>query len=144
MDDETLNRLEAAALAARDHAHAPYSGFHVGAALLLSDGSVIAGTNMENASYGLTICAETAALGTATAAGKLDQVEAVFCTGDFATAPKGELVTPCGRCRQVIAEAAQAGGRDITVISSNLDGTKRDISPISALLPLAFSLKDNG
>lgn len=142
IDGPTLEKLKAAALAVRDNAHAPYSGFHVGAALLMSDGSVIAATNMENASYGLTICAETAALGTATAEGRLGEVEAVYCTGDFAAQPKGDLITPCGRCRQVIAEAAQAGNRDIIVISSNLDGTKRDIQPISTLLPLAFSLKD--
>lgn len=143
IDDATIDKLKAAALAVRGNAHAPYSGFHVGAALLLTDGSVIAGANMENASYGLTICGETAALGTATAQGRLGDVEAVYCTGDFAAEPKGEMCTPCGRCRQVIAEAAQKAGRDITVISASLDGSKRDIRPISALLPLAFSLKDS-
>ncbi|CAN5480207.1 hypothetical protein BH09PSE4_BH09PSE4_23410 [soil metagenome] len=112
-------RLIEAARAAALHAHAPYSGFGVGAALLMTDGSLVTGANFENASYGLSLCAETVALATASASGRLRDVVAIGVIGGMigadgavtGTAP----VSPCGRCRQVLNEAAQLGGRDLIV-----------------------------
>ena len=79
-------------------AHAPYSQFQVGAALLASDGRVFTGCNVENLSYGLTMCAERVAIGAAIAAGA-NQFEAVAVVADT-----GVPISPCGACRQVMAE----------------------------------------
>ena len=108
-----------AARAAARFAHAPYSRFAVGAALLLTDGAIVTGTNFENASYGLSLCAETVALATANAQGRLADVIAIAVTGGTMNAdgmPTGSAVVgPCGRCRQVINEAAELGGRDLPI-----------------------------
>ncbi len=140
--------LIAAAREAARRAHAPYSRFAVGAALLLTDGSVLTGANVENASYGLSLCAETVAVAIASSAGRLADVVAVAVIGgtmDAAghatgTAPVG----PCGRCRQVLNEAAQMGGRDLLVICAAAEGEAVDRYALSALLPHAFGPADLG
>ncbi|MBM3928004.1 MAG: cytidine deaminase, partial [Sphingomonadales bacterium] len=103
MDDTALI---AAARTAALNAHAPYSRFAVGAAVLMTDGSVVTGANFENASYGLSLCAETVALATISAQGRLREVAAVAVIGgamDATGRPTGTgPVSPCGRCRQVI------------------------------------------
>lgn len=105
--------LIAAAREAAGHAYAPYSNFHVGAALAFADGSVVTGANAENASYGLTLCAETVAVGKALTEGHRGGLEAVAVIGGKAGAVgAGEPVTPCGRCRQVLHEVAALGGTD--------------------------------
>jgi cytidine deaminase len=94
--------LRAAAQASLAHAYAPYSGFHVGAALLSEDGRVFVGVNVENASYGLTVCAERNAVAAAVVAGARQVVALVVaCSGDT-PAP------PCGACRQVLSEFSRA------------------------------------
>ncbi|MEO7691107.1 MAG: cytidine deaminase [Sphingomonas sp.] len=147
-DEATVSRLIAAAREAALNAHAPYSRFGVGAAVLLSDGSVVTGTNFENASYGLSLCAETVALATANAQGRLRDVVAIAVIGGPIGAdgrPTGvEPVGPCGRCRQVINEAAQMGRRDVVVWCAGAEGDAVERHLISELLPHAFGPGDLG
>ena len=141
-------RLIAAAREAARHAHAPYSRFAVGAAVLLTNGSIVTGANVENASYGLSLCAETVAIATASAAGRLREVAAVAVIGgamDAAGRPTGtDPVSPCGRCRQVLNEAAQLGGRDLPVHCGAAEGDAVRSHLLSALLPHAFGPADLG
>ena len=147
-DDATARRLIAAAREAALNAHAPYSRFGVGAAVLLNDGSVVIGTNFENASYGLSLCAETVALATANAQGRLRDVVAIGVIGGPIGAdgrPTGDKpVGPCGRCRQVINEAAQMGRRDVVVWCAGAEGDAIERHLISELLPHAFGPGDLG
>ena len=126
MDDEALVEL---AKKARAHAYTPYSGFAVGAAVLAADGRVFVGCNIENASYGLTNCAERTAIFSAVAAGARE-LRALAVVAD------GELpCSPCGACRQVIAEFAVE-----RIILANLKGSRRVVTK-EELLPFAFSLQ---
>jgi cytidine deaminase len=129
--------IEAAREAAKN-AYAPYSNFHVGAAILLTDGRVMTGANFENASYGLSLCAETVALAKVANDGLLAKVTEVAVIGGTGADP----VRPCGRCRQILNEAAQIGSRDIIIHCSSGDGTAVERHMLSALLPHAFGPKD--
>jgi cytidine deaminase len=147
MSDEATRLIAAAREAAR-HAHAPYSRFAVGAAVLLSDGSVVTGANVENASYGLSLCAETVAIATCSAQGRLADVVAVGVIGGAMDAEGramgSEPVRPCGRCRQVLNEAAQMGGRDLLVHCAGAEGETVASYRLSVLLPDAFGPADLG
>jgi len=122
--------LKAAALAVQGRAYAPYSNYHVGAALLTADGEIIAGCNVENATFGATCCAERTAVFAAVAAGHLAfRAIAVVTNG---AAPG----TPCGICRQVLAEF----GRDLEVLCFTPEGAEARYL-LSELLPHAFTLK---
>ncbi len=142
-----MNALMDAARAVARNAHAPYSGFGVGAAVLLESGEIIAGCNFENASYGLTLCAETVALASVNAQGKLRHVRAIAVVGGVI---KGGVITgnepvrPCGRCRQIIYEAAQLSNCDVPVHCASADGGAMETHLISALLPHAFGPSDIG
>lgn len=104
------------ARAASAKAYAPYSNFHVGAALAFADGSVVTGANVENASYGMTLCAETVAVGKALSEDWRGALEAVAVIGGKAgEVGSGDPVTPCGRCRQMLNEVAALGGNDPVV-----------------------------
>lgn len=126
--DETRDRLIAAACAARPSAYVPYSHFSVGAALLADDGRVYTGVNVENASYGLTVCAERNAIGAMALAGGRRVLAVAVCTENG--------VTPCGACRQVLSEFAPDGG-DAPVWIIDGAGNVRETS-IRALLPDYF------
>jgi len=130
----TVASLIAAARDAATRAYAPYSKFHVGAAIRLTDGRIMTGANVENASYGLSLCAETVALAKVANEGMLGEVVEVALSGGDGPA----VVTPCGRCRQVLNEAAQLGARDIMVHCTSGDGTRVERHSLSALLPHAF------
>lgn len=130
MNDQDL-QLIAAAREAAAQSYCPYSNFAVGAALRFADGSVVTGTNVENASYGLALCAETVAVAKALANGVRGGLEAVAVTG-----PAHEPITPCGRCRQVLNELAGLGGTDPEVLCVGTDKVKR--VRLSVLLPDAF------
>ena len=124
-----FRKLLAAAKAAQHNAHAPYSKFRVGAALLTKSGKVYAGVNVENASYGLTNCAERVAVGKAVSEGhrKFQAIAVV--------APSTAL-SPCGACRQVLAEFG-----DCVVICADSRNTRRvRIHLLSELLPHTFKL----
>ena len=136
--------------AARDaatRAYAPYSGFHVGAALRLKDGSILTGANVENASYGLTLCAETAAVARLANEGRIGELVEVAIIGGR---PKNDVlsgsdpVNPCGRCRQILNEAAERSKTDILVHCVSGDGSMVKSYPLSTLLPAAFGPKDLG
>lgn len=148
MQEVAARVLIDAAREAAGHAHAPYSRFAVGAALLMTDGEIITGANFENASYGLSLCAETVALATANARGRLRDVVALGVVGGALDAggrmTGEEVVRPCGRCRQVLNEAAQLGGRDIAVHCGAAEGEAISHHRLSDLLPLAFGPGDLG
>ncbi len=138
---EHRGALMAAARSASAKAYAPYSNFHVGAALLLADGSVVTGANVENASYGLSLCAETVAIAKILSDGGRGGVIAVAVIGgapgaDGEATPRAEPVTPCGRCRQVLNEIAQLGGTDPVVLCIGANEVVE--TTLGALLPRAF------
>ena len=147
MEDVAGRVLIDHALEAAKNAHAPYSKFGVGAALLLEDGTIIPGTNFENASYGLSLCAEPVALAAANAAGRLKDVVAIGIVGGAITKAglDGDApIYPCGRCRQVLNEAADMGQRDITIYCASADGAVMRQHLLSELLPYAFGPADLG
>ena len=136
-----------AAKAAAANAHAPYSQFGVGAALLLDDGSIVTGCNIENASYGLTLCAEAVALATLNAQGKLRQVREIGIIGgalNLGDISGSTPVRPCGRCRQMLNEAAQLARTDIIVHCASADLSVVETHRLSDLLPFPFGPQDLG
>jgi cytidine deaminase len=121
--------LESAALAVQRRAHAPYSRYFVGAALKVASGTVFAGCNVENASYGLSICAERSAIVQMVAAGERDPVAIVVVT------PGPIVGTPCGACRQTLAEFAR--DLPIRLVVAGNPALARTTT-LEALLPEAF------
>jgi cytidine deaminase len=129
LTSDVIQELISAAASARERAHAPYSRFKVGAALLTEHGEIFTGCNVENASYGLSVCAERHAIGAAVAAGA-KRFRAMAVVTD--TSPPA---TPCGACRQVLAEFG-----DFTIILANT-GEERRVTSIVDLLPEAFTAR---
>jgi cytidine deaminase len=124
-------KLERAAARVMNNAHAPYSNFHVGAAILLTNGKIFSGCNVENASYGMTNCAERTAIFCAVAQlGSNIEISAIAVTNDH-----GVACSPCGACRQVIYEF----GPDAVVFFQGANGPKQ--AHITELLPEGFRLK---
>jgi cytidine deaminase len=139
MPADTAGRdsLIAAAREAASQAYAPYSCFRVGAALAFADGTVVTGANVENASYGLSLCAETVAAARAMNAGMRGGLVAVAVIGGG-----DSTVTPCGRCRQVLNELAALGGTDPVIWCAG--GGEVLEARLSQLLPHAFGPADLG
>lgn len=127
MTDIDWESLERAARDVRLRAHAPYSGYRVGAVVLCESGRVFAGCNVENASYGLSICAERSAVLQMVAVGDREPVALVVVT----EGPR--IGTPCGACRQTLAEFAL----DLPIRLCTDDGARRDTT-LERLLPDAF------
>ncbi|MCK9221620.1 MAG: cytidine deaminase [Limnochordia bacterium] len=126
--EKEYGRLIDKAQQVRQFSYAPYSHYAVGACVLTEEGEVFTGCNVENVSYGLTMCAERVAIGTAVTAG-FQNFKAIAIVGD-------ELCRPCGACRQVLFEF----GKDIIVIMADSKGNY-EVTPIAELLPEAFVLE---
>lgn len=134
----TTTRLVQAAIDAAKTAYAPYSNFHVGAALLLDNGQIVTGSNFENASYGMTLCAETVAISKANSDGQLRAIREIAVAGGLAghVGTGTEAITPCGRCRQIIKEVADLTQSDIPVHCAHAEGYVT--FHLSELLPHGF------
>lgn len=133
LTQQEIDHLLDLAEEARDHSYAPYSKYHVGAALLTADGQVYQGCNIENAAFTPTNCAERTAFFKAVYDGhRAFKAIAVIATGE-------EMGFPCGVCRQVMAEFCD---RDFIIITANKDRSKVDVSPFETLLPHSFGPKD--
>lgn len=134
LPQETRKRLISSAIAARARAYAPYSHFAVGAAIVADTGRIFTGVNIENASYGLTVCAERTAVGTMIAEGDRRILAVAVCSQNG--------VTPCGACRQVLSEFV-ATQDDIPVWMINAEGDVRETT-LFALLPDNFGPESLG
>jgi cytidine deaminase len=121
------DELLAAATEAMRRAYAPYSGYRVGAAALVDDGRTVVGCNVENAAYGVTLCAECGLVSSLHAGGGGRLTRFVCVNGD------GEVIMPCGRCRQLLWEH---GGPGLEVL------TVRGVRPMTEVLPDAFGPED--
>ena len=126
LDEAGIAALSAAAVDARKRAWAPYSRFQVGAALLCDDGTIVTGCNVENASYGLTVCAERHAVGQMQLQGGRPRAVAIVVDSEIPT-------PPCGMCRQCMIEFAS----DLEIILVNPAGVVR-MERLARLLPGAF------
>jgi cytidine deaminase len=133
ISESDLSRLVAAARDASQNAYCPYSRFPVGAAVLSTTGEIVTGCNVENASYGLTLCAERNAVFAAVAQG----IRALTAVAIFTPTPSP--TAPCGACRQVLNEF----GPDIVVVSA-CTGSQRRRWTLSDILPAAFGPKSLG
>jgi cytidine deaminase len=127
--DEIIEALIESARVVRERAYAPYSSYQVGAAVMSESGKIYVGCNVENASYGATICAERSAITSMVSAGEQRIVSVAVYTGD------DEPAAPCGICRQVIAEFAA----DAEIVLASPKGWRR--TTLDALLPDRFALK---
>ena len=131
ISSEQQRTLIEAAIDARQLAYARYSNYQVGAAILCADGELITGCNVENASYGLTICAERVAVFTAVAAGQREFVALAIATKDAGA--------PCGACRQVLSEFA----RDLPILLVATDRPEKiEATTLDELLPMRFQFED--
>jgi cytidine deaminase len=128
--EEIILKILARARQTREAAYAPYSNFPVGAAVLTADGRIFTGCNIENASFGATMCAERVAIFAAVAAGQRE-IKALAVIADTP-----QPIAPCGLCRQVLSEF----GRDCQVIMANLQGEYRVIT-LEQLLPHSFKFQ---
>lgn len=130
---DEITALRAAAVRVAEHAYSPYSHFRVGAAILLTDGTVVTGVNVENASYRLTTCAEQTAIASAVAAkGPGIRLKAIAVAN-----LNGAASVPCGACRQTILEFADG---DVPVFYPGEGGADAEAT-VAGLLPAAFRLK---
>lgn len=141
--DLSQQKLLDEAVRVMETAYNPYSKLYVGAALLSQDGQMIAGSNVENAAYGSTICAERAAILRANAMGiRTFNKMAIIARGDgFDTIA---VTAPCGSCRQMLYESAQISERNLEVVMATTKKDKIVVATIEELLPLAFGPRDMG
>jgi len=129
MDNQELIKL---AIDAKEKSYSPYSNFRVGAALLTKDGKVYQGANIENAAYGVTICAERTAVFAAKLEG-IDEFSTIAVTSD-----SNDYIPPCGSCRQVLLELC---GQELEVLITNGNGEMKSLK-LKELLPFSFGDKN--
>lgn len=127
------------AIAAVSTAYAPYSNFHVGAAVMMENGVIVKGSNQENAAYPSGLCAERVALFSASAQYPGIKIKAVAITAQFHNDEKLLSVSPCGDCRQVMAETEHRYNSEIRMIMTAGDGKIIVIPSVKTLLPLMFN-----
>lgn len=130
LDRDTLIHT---AIAARERAYAPYSHYKVGAAILTESGKITPGCNVENASYSLCCCAERTALFTAVCSGEREVHAVAIATEDGGT--------PCGACRQALAEFSPEGVSSVLILLLDAGGQVVQETTLRELLPMAFNLK---
>ena len=131
MEESEIKSLLESAIEAREFAHAPYSKFKVGAALRTKDGKIYTGCNIENATFGLTICAERTAIFKAMSEGERE-FDAIAVVADVE-----KVLTPCGACRQIISEFCP----EVTVIAGDIKG-KYKLFTVAELCPFPFGEAD--
>lgn len=140
LNDEEKKLMHHAKLAVT-RAYAPYSNFHVGAAVLLENGKIIEGNNQENAAYPSGLCAERVALFSASSEFPSVAIKAIAITCKVNHVVITEPVTPCGACRQVISEYEEKSGKAIRIIMAGEKGKVYACNGIHQLLPLLFNSK---
>jgi cytidine deaminase len=138
---EKVNGLIMKAREAARNAYAPYSGFRVGAAVLLENGVIVTGNNQENAAYPSGLCAERTALFYASSQYPNIPVDSIAISTINLTATPSELAKPCGACRQVMAEYEDVAGKPMQIILDSADKILV-LNGIDSLLPLRFKKKD--
>jgi len=127
-----------------DKAYAPYSNFHVGAAAKLENGKIVTGTNQENASYPVGICAERVLLSAISSLYQGIPVETMAVSYQSKKMKSDHPISPCGMCRQALQEFEGRTGRPIRLILAGMEGEIYIINSASQLLPLAFSSEELG
>ncbi|GJM60327.1 MULTISPECIES: cytidine deaminase [Persicobacter] len=132
-------KLVAAAQKATESAYAPYSKFHVGAALLMEDGQIFSGNNQENSAYPSGLCAERTVLFSTSANHPDLKIKTIMITAIKAGESAFQAVTPCGACRQVMSEYQDKQQQPYAVILENGNGTFIKINNVRDLLPFTFS-----
>jgi cytidine deaminase len=138
LDGESMALLEKAK-EALPNAYAPYSNFHVAAAILLSDGSVVTGTNQENAAYPSGMCAERVALFTLSSQHQGKTIKKIVVLARLANSTEFAPATSCGACRQVMLEYEQRQGKPFEVVMQNQDRHWVKTTSAETLLPFCFS-----
>ncbi len=129
--DPRWNTLLESARNASSLAYAPFSNFHVGAALFCSDGEIVAGCNIENSSFPLSICAERVAVSNAVSKGKREFLAMAL------SVPGNDIFTPCGACRQVLLEFS----KEMPILVEARESRKKELFLLSSLLPNPFRLE---
>ena len=137
--DVELRQLVEKAKEMTQNAYCPYSHFHIGAAALLADGQVVAGSNQENAAYPSGLCAERTTLFAANANHPQTPVKALAIASYAHGHYSKDVISPCGACRQVILDVERRQGRPIRLIMSG-NGTASVVESAQALLPFTFQL----
>ena len=137
-DRQLMNK----ASAVLPEAYAPYSHFHVGAAILLENGKIVTGTNQENASYPIGLCAERIALAAASSLHPDLKIKTIAVTIKNFNKPTLEPVSPCGTCRQVLLEKEQHSDSVIKILLKGEGEKVYALNSVSSLLPLSFGTKD--
>jgi cytidine deaminase len=140
--DETERHLMNKAMAVLPEAYAPYSHFHVGAAILMEDGNIVTGTNQENASFPIGLCAERVALAAVSSIYPAKRIKTIAVTIKNFNKPTLEPVSPCGTCRQTLLEKEQNNGEPIRILLKGEGEKIYALDSVSSLLPLSFGSKD--
>lgn len=140
LEPENRQIMEAAIVASKN-AYAPYSNFFVGAALLLDNGEIVSGNNQENAAYPSGICAERVAIFSAHALYPKAAIKKIAITAHSSQTTVDKPISPCGACRQVIAEYQTLFGNNIEIIMSGETGKIFRVNSIEDLLPFMFNSK---